>query len=141
MGLGLELTSRDHSATSTFMHARRLYRGPGLPLTGELPPGINTFLFSLPLPPSSPPSIDFGNRLTRIRYGVGASVGVAWKYQNLVVTSQCPVDFLQRYPGDDLSSKTMVYTPGSRQNTWSSASGKILAGPRPWRYAGPLHFI
>ncbi|KAH9010722.1 hypothetical protein EDB85DRAFT_1195124 [Lactarius pseudohatsudake] len=50
------------------MQARRFFRGPGLPLTRELPPGTNTFLFPLPLPPSSPPSIDFGNRLTRIAH-------------------------------------------------------------------------
>ncbi|KAH8987440.1 hypothetical protein EDB92DRAFT_1126537 [Lactarius akahatsu] len=130
MGLGLgiilvelvaieELTSRDHSATSTFIHTRRLYQGPGLPPSNAVLPhpvaggpplpanyhqarrGLTTFLFRLPLPPSSPPSIDFGNGLARIRYEVRASVGVAWKNQNRVVTSQCPVDVLQRYPGDD----------------------------------------
>ncbi|KAF8800445.1 hypothetical protein BYT27DRAFT_7199998, partial [Phlegmacium glaucopus] len=26
-----ELSSRDHSATSTFLHSRRLFQGPGLP--------------------------------------------------------------------------------------------------------------
>ncbi|KAH9027155.1 hypothetical protein EDB85DRAFT_2291645 [Lactarius pseudohatsudake] len=45
--------------------------------------------------PSSPPSMDFGNRFARIRY-----------------------------------EKTMVCTPGPRQNVWSSASGKILAQAR-----------
>ena len=63
--------------------------------------GLTTFLFRLPLPPSSPPSIDFGNGLARIRYEVSASAAVAWKNQNRLVTSQCPVDVLQRYPGDD----------------------------------------
>ena len=63
--------------------------------------GLTTFLFRLPLPTSSPPSIDFGNGLARIRYEVRGSVGVAWKSQNRLVTSQCPVDVLQRYPGDN----------------------------------------
>jgi hypothetical protein len=114
-----ELTSRDHSATSTFIHTRRLYQGPGLPpsnavlpnpIAGEPPlpahyhqarRGLTTFLFRLPLPPSSPPSIDFGNGLARIRYEARGSVGVCWKNQNRLVTSQCPVDVLQQYPGDD----------------------------------------
>lgn len=114
-----ELTSRDHSATSTFIHTRRLFQGPGLPpsnavlahpVAGEPPlpahyhqarRGLTTFLFRIPLPPSSPPSIDFGNGLARIRYEVSACAGVAWKNQNRLVTSQCPVDVLQRYPGDD----------------------------------------
>ncbi|KAH9983300.1 hypothetical protein BJV77DRAFT_954521 [Russula vinacea] len=83
-----ELTSRDHSATSTFLHTRRLFQGPGLPpsnavlphpVAGEPPllahhhrarRGLTTFLFRLPLPHTSPPSIDFGNGLARIRYEV-----------------------------------------------------------------------
>ncbi|KAI0248483.1 hypothetical protein BJV78DRAFT_1284744 [Lactifluus subvellereus] len=114
-----ELTSRDHSATSTFLHTHRIFQGPGLPpsnavlphpIPGEAPlpahyhrarRGVTTFLFRLPLPPSSPPSIDFGNGLARIRYEVRASIGVAWKDQNRLVTDRCPVDVLQRYPDDD----------------------------------------
>ena len=112
-----ELTSRDHAATSTFLHIHRLFQGPGLPpsnavlphpVAGEPPlpahyhrarRGLTTFLFRLPLPPSSPPSIDFGNGLARIRYEVRASVGVSWKDQNRLVTDKFPVDVLQRYPG------------------------------------------
>ncbi|KAF8493966.1 hypothetical protein F5888DRAFT_701927 [Russula emetica] len=112
-----ELTSRDHAATSTFLRIHRLFQGPGLPPSNavlphpvaEEPPlpahhhrarrGLTTFLFRLPLPPSSPPSIDFGNGLARIRYEVRASVGVAWKDQNRLVTDKSPVDVLQRYPG------------------------------------------
>lgn len=112
-----ELTSRDHAATSTFLHIHRLFQGPSLPpsnavlphpVAGEPPlpahhhrarRGLTTFLFRLPLPPSSPPSIDLGNGLARIRYEVRASVGAAWKDQNRLVTDKCPVDVLQRYPG------------------------------------------
>ncbi|KAH9010724.1 hypothetical protein EDB85DRAFT_2048335, partial [Lactarius pseudohatsudake] len=53
MGLGLELTSPDHSATWTFLHTRRLYQGPGLPLTRELPPRPARS-YNLPLLPLSP---------------------------------------------------------------------------------------
>ena len=113
----LELTSRDHAATSTFLNIHRLFQGPSLPpsnavlphpVAGEPPlpanhhrarRGLTTFLFRLPLPPSSPPSIDFGNGLARIRYEVRATVGAAWKDQNRLVTDKCPVDVLQRYPG------------------------------------------
>ncbi|KAI0290261.1 hypothetical protein B0F90DRAFT_1787636, partial [Multifurca ochricompacta] len=113
-----ELTSRDHSATSTFLQTRRLFQGPGLPpsnavlpnpIAGEPPlpahhyrarRGLTTFLFRLPLPPSSPSSVDFGNGLARIRYEIRASVSVAWKGQNRLVTDRYPIDVLQRYPGN-----------------------------------------
>ncbi|KAI0261138.1 hypothetical protein BC834DRAFT_1044154 [Gloeopeniophorella convolvens] len=111
-----ELTSRDHSATSTFLHTRRLFQGPGLPPSNAVvqhppagePPlpahyhrarrGRTTFLFRLPLPASSPPAIDFGSGLARIRYEVRAAAGVAWKGQNRLVTDRCAVDVLQRPP-------------------------------------------
>jgi hypothetical protein len=136
-----ELTSRDHSATSTFLHTRRIFQGPGLPpsnavlphpIAGEPPlpahhhrarRGLTTFLFRLPLPPSSPPSIDFGNGLARIRYEVRASVGVAWKDQNRLVTDKCPVDVLQRYPGDD----------GLDFDTWPAPEGLVIGeGGKIW---------
>jgi len=136
-----ELTSRDHSATSTFLHTRRIFQGPGLPpsnavlphpVAGEPPlpahhhrarRGLTTFLFRLRLPSSSPPSIDFGNGLARIRYEVRASVGVAWKDQNRLVTDKCPVDVLQRYPGDD----------GLDFDTWPAPEGLIVGeGGKIW---------
>ena len=143
-----ELTSRDHSATSTFIHTRRLYQGPGLPPSNAVLPhpvaggpplpanyhqarrGLTTFLFRLPLPPSSPPSIDFGNGLARIRYEVRASVGVAWKNQNRLVTSQCPVDVLQRYPGDD----TVLEEDGL--HTWPAPECLVIGeGGKIWAQA------
>ena len=136
-----ELTSRDHSATSTFLHTRRFFQGPGLPpsnavlphpVAGEPPlpahhhrarRGLTSFLFRLHLPPSSPPSIDFGNGLARIRYEVRASVGVAWKDQNRLVTDKCPVDVLQRHPGDD----------GLDFDTWPAPEGLIVGeGGKIW---------
>ncbi|ETW82652.1 hypothetical protein HETIRDRAFT_416764 [Heterobasidion irregulare TC 32-1] len=108
-----ELTSRDHSATSTFLHTRRLFQGPGLPpsnavlphpLAGEPPlpahhyparRGLTTFLFRLPVPPTSPSAINFGAGLARVRYEVRAAVGVAWKGENKLVTDKADVDVVE----------------------------------------------
>ncbi len=152
-----ELTSRDRAATSTFLHIHRLFQGPGLPPSNAvLPPpvagepplpahhhrarrGLTTFLFRLPLPPSSPPSLDFGNGLARIRYEVRASVGAAWGDQNRLVTDKCPVDVLQRYPsgvdatGDEGSCLDIDMWPapeglivGEGGKIW--AQGRVLGG-------------
>jgi hypothetical protein len=98
-----ELTSRDHSATSTFMSARRLFQGQGLPASNAVfahpqagaPPlpqhyfqarkGCTTFFFNFPIPQSSPNSINFGNGLARIVYEIRASVGVFWKGERTIV--------------------------------------------------------
>lgn len=155
MRSSLELTSRDHSATSTFLHIRRLFQGPGLPpsnavlphpVAGEPPllahhhrarRGLTTFLFRLPLPPSSPPSIDFGNGLARIRYEVRASVGVAWKDQNRLVTDKCPVDVLQRYPGG--VDGTADEGDGIDFDTWNVPEGLVVGeGGKIWVQARVL---
>ena len=144
-----ELTSRDHSATSTFLHIARLFQGPGLPpsnavlphpVAGEPPlpahyhrarRGITAFLFRIPLPPSSPSSIDFGNGLARIRYEVRASAGVAWKDQNRLVTDKCPVDILQRYSGDD--DATQVGEGDLNFDTWPAPEALIVGeGGKIW---------
>ncbi|KAI9452519.1 hypothetical protein F5148DRAFT_1289563 [Russula earlei] len=144
-----ELTSRDHSATSTFLHTRRLFQGPGLPpsnavlphpVAGEPPlpahhhrarRGLTTFLFQLPLPPSSPPSINFGHGLARIRYQVRASVGVSWKDHNRLVTDKCSVDVLQRYPAEDATWEDKWPAPeglivGEGGKIW--VRGRVLGG-------------
>lgn len=36
--VSVELTSRDHSATSTFLHTRRVFQGPGLPPSNAVQP-------------------------------------------------------------------------------------------------------
>ena len=150
-----ELTSRDHSATSTFLHTRRLFQGPGLPpsnavlphpVAGEPPllahhhrarRGLTTFLFRLPLPHTSPPSIDFGNGLARIRYEVRASVGVAWKDQNRLVTDKCPVDVLQRYPG--CVDATGDEGEDFNFDTWPAPEGLIVGeGGKIWIQARVL---
>ncbi|KAH9948610.1 hypothetical protein B0H21DRAFT_733269 [Amylocystis lapponica] len=88
-----ELTSRNHSATSTFFRSRRLFQGPGLPpsnaVRGYLVPGdpplpenyypalrgVTTFLFQFSLPESSPSAIDFGSGLAHVKYELRATVG------------------------------------------------------------------
>ncbi|KAH9011156.1 hypothetical protein EDB84DRAFT_1569922 [Lactarius hengduanensis] len=94
---------------------------PGLPpsSSASVPPQ-----FHLSVPPSSPSSINVGNRLTQIRYEVRASVGVAWDPE------YSPANVQPTSSGDTLSYKTMIYTPGPRQNVWSSASDKIWAQAR-----------
>ncbi|KAG1738398.1 uncharacterized protein EDB91DRAFT_458143 [Suillus paluster] len=108
-----EITSRDHSATSTFIHSRRLFQGPGLPPSNAIqsdfipPPGepplpahhyparrgLTTFFFRFPLPPSSPASISFGP--AQIRYEIRASVGVAWRGEKRLVTDQQDVNVVE----------------------------------------------
>ncbi|KAH7926359.1 hypothetical protein BV22DRAFT_1063091 [Leucogyrophana mollusca] len=114
-----EITSRDHSATSTFIHARRLFQGPGLPPSNAVHPdyvpspgepplpahhhaarrGLTTFFFRFPLHPSSPSSISFGP--ARIRYQVRASVGVALREERRLVTDNREVSIVEL--GDDSS--------------------------------------
>ncbi|KDR78551.1 hypothetical protein GALMADRAFT_117961 [Galerina marginata CBS 339.88] len=118
-----ELTSRDHSATSTFLHSRRLFQGPGLPpsnavqahpMPGDphLPQhyyharkGRSTFLFRIPIPVSSPSSISFGSGLARVRYELRASVGVYWKNEKRLVIDKHPIDVVEAYPYDEILGK------------------------------------
>ncbi|KIJ62924.1 hypothetical protein HYDPIDRAFT_188824 [Hydnomerulius pinastri MD-312] len=118
-----EINSRDHSATSTFIHSRRIFQGPGLPPSnavhadyvpgsGELPlpahhhaarRGLTTFFFRFPLPPSSPASIDFGP--ASIRYEVRASVGVSWHGDKRLVTDKREVKVVEAF---DLTREAQV---------------------------------
>ncbi|KAH7106604.1 hypothetical protein BKA62DRAFT_687630 [Auriculariales sp. MPI-PUGE-AT-0066] len=88
-----ELMSRDHSASSTFLHSRRLFQGPGLPPSNALPQGYwparkgtTTFLFRFPVPLDAPSTINFGNGLAKVTYRLKATVGVTWKHEKKVVT-------------------------------------------------------
>ncbi|THU88985.1 hypothetical protein K435DRAFT_865764 [Dendrothele bispora CBS 962.96] len=110
-----ELHSRDHSATSNFIHLRRFFQGPGLPPSNAvqalpqpgdtpLPPsyfqarrGHSTFLFRLPLPHTSPSSISFGSGLATVRYEIRASVGVSWKGERRVVTEKKEVEVVEAF--------------------------------------------
>lgn len=108
-----ELASRDHSATSTFLHSRRLFQGPDLPPSNAVqahslpedplyPPhyhqalrGISKFLFRIPLPSSAPSSINFGSDLARVRYELRATVGVVWKGEKTLVVCNREIDVVE----------------------------------------------
>lgn len=110
----LELLSRDHSAAQTFLHSRRIFQGPGLPPSNAVHPypspgeillkdyyparrGVTTFLFRIPIPATSPPSINFGSNVARIRYEVRATVGVLWKGEKQLVLCKNEVNVIERY--------------------------------------------
>ncbi|PCH42534.1 hypothetical protein WOLCODRAFT_163865 [Wolfiporia cocos MD-104 SS10] len=134
-----ELTSRDHSATSTFLHTRRLFQGPGLPPSNAVHPspipgepplpthyypgrrGITTFPFRLPTPGSSPSAINFGSGLAQVRYEVRASVGVAWKGENKLVFDRKSVDVVERYNGDPSRTTPEAVIVGENGKIWAQA--------------------
>lgn len=113
-----ELTSRDHSATQTFLHSRRVFQGPGLPPSNAVHPfpkpdepalpanyyharrGTTAFLFRFPLPESSPSSINFGSGVAQLRYEVRATVGVVYRGERRLVTDKKVVDVVERYQDD-----------------------------------------
>ncbi|KAI0064947.1 hypothetical protein BV25DRAFT_214971 [Artomyces pyxidatus] len=139
-----ELTSRDHSATSTFLRTRRLYQGPGLPpsnavmphpIAGEPPlpahhhqarRGLTTFLFRLPVPSTSPSSIDFGSGLATIKYEVRATIGVSWKGENRLVTDKKEVDIVEKYEEDFERVEPEGVIVGEHGKVW--VQGKVVGG-------------
>jgi hypothetical protein len=139
-----ELTSRDHSATSTFYHARRMFQGPGLPPSNsvhahppaEAPPlstdyyyarkGMTTFLFRFPLPPSCPSSINFGSGLATIRYEVRATVGVTHKGENKLVFDKKVVDVVEALEPDFSRADPEGVVVGESGKIWLQA--KLLGG-------------
>ncbi|KAF8637756.1 hypothetical protein AX17_002598 [Amanita inopinata Kibby_2008] len=108
-----ELSSRDHSATSTFLHAQRLFQGSGLPPSNAVqahaepgdPPlpahhyharrGISTFLFRIPLPLKTPSSANFGGGLATVKYELRASASVYWRGDKKLVTERKSVDVVE----------------------------------------------
>ncbi|KAJ7057948.1 hypothetical protein C8F01DRAFT_1148942 [Mycena amicta] len=144
-----ELTSRDHSAKSTFIHSRRLFQGPGLPPSnavqphptpGEppLPPqyhqarrGTSTFLFKFPLPATSPSSINFGGDLARVRYELCASVGVAWKGEKRLVVHKIDVPVVECLQDDPEQPEPEGVVVGENGKIWAQAKvvgGVVVAG-------------
>lgn len=139
-----ELTSRDHSATSTFLHSRRLFQGPGLPPSNSvhpfpqpgdppLPPnyygarrGTTTFLFRFPLPPSSPSSINFGSSLANVRYEVRASVGVSWKGEKRLVTDKKEVDVVESFQEEFARTEPEGVVVGENGKFW--VQGRVVGG-------------
>ncbi|KAL1683224.1 hypothetical protein EV122DRAFT_273346 [Schizophyllum commune] len=139
-----ELTSRDHSATSTFIHARRLFQGPGLPPSNAvqaLPApgdpqypnhfyqarrGISTFPFRIPVPATSPSSITFGSGLAKVRYEVRATVGVFWKGEKRLVIDKTKVDVVESYEEDFARAEPEGVVVGENGKIW--AQGRVIGG-------------
>ncbi|KAI0706423.1 hypothetical protein C8Q76DRAFT_818795 [Earliella scabrosa] len=139
-----ELTSRDHSATSTFLQSKRLFQGPGLPPSNSVHPypapgdpplpstyyharrGITVFPFQFPLPESSPSSIEFGSGLARLRYEVRASVGVFWKGEKKLVTDKKPIDVVERFEVDFNRVDPEGVIVGESGKIWMQ--GKVIGG-------------
>ncbi|QRW04019.1 arrestin [Ceratobasidium sp. AG-Ba] len=141
---GMQLNSRDHAATSTFIHTRRIFQGPGLPPSnavvaedesGAFPPhhyparrGITTFFFRFPLPLTSPASIEFGSGLARIRYEIRASASVAWKGERRLVTDRQDIQVVESATQEVESAGTAV---GESGKVWMQAKvlgGAVMAG-------------
>ena len=138
------MTSRDHSATSTFLHSRRFFQGPGLPPSnavqaypepGDLPlpkhyyharRGLSTFLFRIPLPSSSPSSIRFGGNLARVKYELRATVAVIWKGERRLVTHTREVDVVESWGIDFSRVEPEGIVVGEHGKIW--AQGKVIGG-------------
>ncbi|KAJ3548761.1 hypothetical protein NM688_g5252 [Phlebia brevispora] len=139
-----ELTSRDHSATQTFLHAERIFQGPGLPPSNSVHPyppagevilphhyyyarrGITTFWFRLPLPSSSPSSINLGSGLAQIRYEVRATVEVIWKGQKQIVTDKKKVEVIESYDKGTERAHSEAIVVSENGKMW--IQGKLLGG-------------
>ncbi|KAJ2918480.1 hypothetical protein MD484_g1976, partial [Candolleomyces efflorescens] len=99
---------------------KRLFQGPGLPPSNAvqarpapgdpvLPPnyyqarrGLSTFLFRIPIPESSPSSINFGSGLAQVRYELRATVGVVWKDDRRLVVDKHALDVVAAYPFEEI---------------------------------------
>ncbi|KAL4066724.1 hypothetical protein V8B97DRAFT_2103205 [Scleroderma yunnanense] len=144
-----EIISRDHTATSTFIHSRRIFQGPGLPpsnavysdhvpAAGEplLPAhhyaarrGLTTFFFRFPLPRASPSSIKFGP--ASIRYEVRASASVAWQGDRRLVTDNREVKVVECLDTLSPAAIPQAVTIAEDKRLWVQASitnGAIIGG-------------
>ncbi|KAH6901199.1 hypothetical protein BKA70DRAFT_1309744 [Coprinopsis sp. MPI-PUGE-AT-0042] len=140
-----ELHSRDHSATSTFIHSKRVFQGPGLPPSNavqahpqpgfpSLPPsyyqarrGLSTFLFRIPIPETSPSSLVFGSGVARVRYELRASVGVVWKGDRRLVIDTQTLDVVSSFPHEVIGVKEPeAITIGENGKLWMQGN---LVGP------------
>ncbi|KAG6372199.1 hypothetical protein JVT61DRAFT_7992 [Boletus reticuloceps] len=143
-----EINSGAHSATSTFIHSRRIFQGPGLPPSNavysdhapspdELPlpahhyaarRGQTTFFFQFPVPESSPSSINFGP--ASIRYEIRASVSVAWRGENCLVTDKREVKVVEsRDPTQATQTpQAVVITEGGKICAQATLTNSVVVG-------------
>ncbi|KIJ14386.1 hypothetical protein PAXINDRAFT_116058 [Paxillus involutus ATCC 200175] len=144
-----EVNSRGYSATSTFIHSRRIFQGPGLPPSnavhpdyvlgeGEVPlpahhhaarRGLTTFFFRFPLPQSSPSSINFGP--ANIRYEVRASVSVSWRGDKRLVTDKREVKVVEGWGGINAAHLPQAAVIAEGGKIWAQATitnGAVVGG-------------
>ncbi|KAI6037696.1 hypothetical protein EDC04DRAFT_2897290 [Pisolithus marmoratus] len=144
-----EIISRDHSATSTFIHYRRIFQGPGLPPSNAVYPdyvpadgkpllpahhhaarrGLTTFFFRFPLPVSSPASIRFGP--ASIRYEVRANVSVAWRGDRRLVTDTREVRVVESLDAIAQTEIPQAVSISEGGKIWARASitsGAVVGG-------------
>lgn len=144
-----EIISPDHSATSTFIHSRRVFQGPGLPPSNAVHPdyvpadgepllpahhhparrGLTTFFFRFPLPLSSPASIRFGP--ASIRYEVRANVSVAWRGDRRLVTDTREVRVVESLDSTAQTEIPQAVSIAEGGKLWARASitnGAVIGG-------------
>lgn len=144
-----EIISQDHSATSTFIHSRRIFQGPGLPPSNSVYPdhvpaegepllpahhyaarrGLTTFFFRFPLPLSSPASIRFGP--ASIRYEVRANVSVAWRGDRRLVTDTREVRVVESLDAIAQTEIPQAVSIAEGGKIWACASitsGTVVGG-------------
>ncbi len=88
--------------------------------------GITTFLFRLPLPSSSPSSINFGSGLAQIKYELRATVEVIWKGQKQIVIDKKKVDVIESYGGGPERHQSEGIVVSENGKLW--VQGKLLGG-------------
>ncbi|KAG7444696.1 uncharacterized protein BT62DRAFT_933744 [Guyanagaster necrorhizus] len=139
-----ELLSRDHTAKAPFLYSRRLFQGPGLPPSnavharpapGDLPlpshyyqakRGKSTFNFRIPIPSTSPSTINFASGSARVRYEVRASVQVFWRGEKKVVTDTREVNIVESFEEDFSRAEPETVAVGENGKIW--IQGKIVGG-------------
>lgn len=83
-------------------------------------------MFRVPLPESSPSAISFGSGLARVRYEIRASVGVAYKGENRLVTDKKEVDVVESFEEDFNRHEPEGVIVGENGKIWVQA--KLLGG-------------
>ncbi|KAJ7600305.1 hypothetical protein C8J56DRAFT_813096 [Mycena floridula] len=143
-----ELISRDHSATSQFLYAQKVFQGGARyrpsnavydhpdPKHEVLPEGYftarkgkSTFPFQLPIPHTSPASISFGGKgMAKVHYEIRASVQVYWKDKKSIVTHASEVVVVESF--DEVAHRKNGETEGTvvAENGKIWIQGKVVGG-------------
>ncbi|CAO1628486.1 unnamed protein product [Sympodiomycopsis kandeliae] len=115
-----ELSSRDHSATQTFLYNRTLFQGHHLPPSNAVLPtsptqgyywtarkGKTTFPFTFRIPSSIPSSVTFSGNAS-IKYVIKATVQTWYQDNKTIVTTKNTANVLEQWQDEHLEE---YYTP------------------------------